>query len=340
MVVGFGLLLFVGILVSDHFSTAQKQENANLVSADRTRDRVSRPVSIAAMPVAGVTAVQPAEVMPGTTPSDVRRASNESTPAAPKTVSPDVRPIPNLPNAPAAEPPVSVVDKSKAEKGKTPKVQESEPGVRLHPIAEGETLYSICAKTYGDGSLWKELAEYNKKALPNPTQLRKGVTLRLPPVEQLRRGGAVASTNKGARVNAAPASGEMSALKAPSSSGGVPSKEVPLLAAADIASVDMNPAVLEAPGGVVEVDTTSGKHAAKPSAAQPESKKAAPKHEAKKSVATQDYVVQKGDTLASIARKKLGKNGKWQDIVAVNGSALNDPAALSPGTTIKIPRSS
>jgi hypothetical protein len=61
MVVGFGLLLFVGILVSDHFSTAQRQETANLVgNTDRARGNGSRPISITAVPMAGATAVQPA----------------------------------------------------------------------------------------------------------------------------------------------------------------------------------------------------------------------------------------------------------------------------------------
>ncbi|MCE9619875.1 MAG: LysM peptidoglycan-binding domain-containing protein [Planctomycetes bacterium] len=343
MVVGFGLLLFVGILVSDHFSTAQRQENANLVTADRTRERVSRPISIAAMPVAGVNAIQPAEVMPGNTPNDVRRTSNENT-AAPdaRTPNSDVRPIPNLPN-PAPETPVTTVDKSKATK-----VQESEPGVQLHPIAEGETLYSICAKTYGDGTLWKELAEYNKKALPNPAQLRKGVTLRLPPAEKLRHGSAVASTTKGARVSATPSEQENAALHSNSASGSKASPNVQLLAASDLASVDMNPPVIGERTSVVEVEPKSLKSPAKSSVVEPDpkstktaAKTAAPKSASKSAASSSGgdtYVVQKGDTLASISRKKLGKNGKWQDIVAANESTLSNPAALSPGMTIKLPK--
>ena len=167
MVVGFGLLLFVGILVSDHFSTAQRQGGADLAGNDRTRIRVTRPISIA--PMAGATTVQPTEVMAANPPSDVRPTSNLI--AAPQQEVPrtttSVRPISNVPNT-APETVIATTEKSK-----TTKVQESEPGVQLHPIAEGETLYSICAKEYGDGSLWKELAEYNKKALPNAAKLRR-----------------------------------------------------------------------------------------------------------------------------------------------------------------------
>ena len=248
MVVGFGLLLFVGILVSDHFSTAQRQETANLVgNTDRARGNGSRPISITAVPIAGVTAVQPAEVMPTNVPGDLRTVSNKnSSETVAPTANPNVRPIPNVPYVDQGIAPATV------EIAKTVKVQEGEPGVRLHPIAVGETLYSICAAAYGDSSLWKALAEYNKKTLPNPEKLRKGVTLRLPPVEQLRRGAVVASTTKGARVSTTPQEQENAALRLNTQTS-KPAQEIPLLAAADIASVEMSPRATANPTGVIEV---------------------------------------------------------------------------------------
>ena len=61
LVVGFGLLLFVGILVSDHFSAAQRQETTKLSASDTGRDRAARPITIAAVtpPAASATTVQP-----------------------------------------------------------------------------------------------------------------------------------------------------------------------------------------------------------------------------------------------------------------------------------------
>jgi nucleoid-associated protein YgaU len=50
------------------------------------------------------------------------------------------------------------------------------------------------------------------------------------------------------------------------------------------------------------------------------------------------YVVEKGDTLGSIAKKKLGKSSKWKDIATANSSSLSNPAALSPGMTIRLPK--
>ena len=36
------------------------------------------------------------------------------------------------------------------------------------------------------GNLWKELADFNKSTISNPTKLRKGTTIRLPSVNVLR----------------------------------------------------------------------------------------------------------------------------------------------------------
>ena len=326
MVVGFGLLLFVGILVSDHFSTAQRQETANLASKDRAREHGSRPISITAVPIAGVTAVQPAEVMPTNVPGDLRTVSNKNTSeTVPPTANPNVRPIPNVPYVDQGIAPATV------EIAKTVKVQEGEPGVRLHPIAVGETLYSICAAAYGDSSLWKALAEYNKKTLPNPEKLRKGVTLRLPPVEQLRRGSVVASTTKGARVSTTPQEQENAALRLNTQTS-KPAQEIPLLAAADIASVEMSPRATANPTGVIEVAMSKSGAGAKSAVTKSSSKE-------NNVGSTEDlYVVEKGDTLGSIAKKKLGKSSKWKDIATANGSALSDPAVLSPGMTIRLPK--
>ena len=325
MVVGFGLLLFVGILVSDHFSTAQRQGSANLDRPDPSRIRVARQISIA--PIAGATTVQTTEVMAANTSNDVRPTSNLI--AAPQQEVPrttGVRPISNVPNTA----PETVI--ASTEKSKTTKVQESEPGVQLHPIAEGETLYSICAKEYGDGSLWKELAEYNKKALPNAAKLRKGVTLRLPPVEQLRRGAVLASTVKGARVSVTPQEQEGAALHGSANLNSKFNEQAPLLAAADIASVEMSPTKTGAQGGVIEVVVANAKPAATKTSTQVTS------NQANKSATATTYVVQKGDTLSSIAKNKLGKTSRWKEIADANGSTLSNPTALSPGMSIQIPQ--
>lgn len=282
LVVGFGLLLFVGILVSDHFSAAQRQETTKLSASDTGRDRAARPITIAAVtpPAASATTVQPEPM--ATNVSNVQPTHG-------------VTPISSQPE-PVRQ--TLVVEPVVAAK---PKTQESEPGVRMHPIAEGETLFSICKKEYNDGSLSVALAKYNKNVIPDPKKLRKGVTIRLPSVETLRGEG------KSTRAEAAPKQGA--------------SNEVPALAAADVIAIESG----AAPGGVVNVELAAGGKSAAKSAT-----KATTSNDASKG---STYTVRKGDTLYSIAQRELGSKGRWQEIAALNGG--ND--SLKPGATIKLP---
>ncbi len=49
-----------------------------------------------------------------------------------------------------------------------------------HVVQRGDTLYKLAEKYYGDGSLWKEIHEANKKSIPNPDRLELGQRLVIP----------------------------------------------------------------------------------------------------------------------------------------------------------------
>jgi tetratricopeptide (TPR) repeat protein len=53
--------------------------------------------------------------------------------------------------------------------------------------------------------------------------------------------------------------------------------------------------------------------------------------------ASRTYVVQEGDTLASISRKFYKSSGRWKKIRDANKSAIDNPAKLKPGMTLTIP---
>jgi LysM repeat protein len=184
LVVGFGLILFVGILISDHFSTVRTQRPADLTSTPASIDqsfvggRVNDPNLIELMPFAAPTpalntgtlsaANTPNEtarpehvnnVLPGVLPGpedsaqDVRIASqNQSTPTVP----------PGFIAAPAEPEPIPV---------------------HLHEIRDGETLYAICRKYYGDVTRINALAKFNDIA--DPAALSSGRKLQIPPVEAI-----------------------------------------------------------------------------------------------------------------------------------------------------------
>ena len=52
----------------------------------------------------------------------------------------------------------------------------------------------------------------------------------------------------------------------------------------------------------------------------------------------QTYVVQHGDTLASISRKFYKTSTHWKQILDVNRDVINDPKKLAPGQTLVIPK--
>ena len=243
LVLGFGLLLFVGILLSDHFSAAQRREHADLATAspDRSSRALTEPITLQALPV-----------VQRNTVSGVGQYSSDGM----QTDGMQTQPLGGqTPVAPA--PPVVPAE--------------------LYTIKAGESLYKICQAKYGDGSLWKSLAEFNSNVIPNPTKLRAGVTIRIPSASVLR--------------------GEAPAT--------APTQQMPY----DVQGMSAGDA---APIGV-----------------QPQPEPPAP--------ATRDYTVQKGDTLTTIASKKLGSKSKWKLIADANRDRLNDPHNLVPGTVIRLP---
>ncbi len=144
VVLGFGLLLFVGILVSDHFSASQRRVSTALAARTPVREsRSSEPVSIQAIqyPQQAIAPVMPRGHENGVLPGQMIVAH---------------------PTADVGVP------------------------AELYTLKDGETLYKICQSKYGNGNLWKELAEFNKGTVSNPTKLRKGMTLRLPSVHVLK----------------------------------------------------------------------------------------------------------------------------------------------------------
>jgi nucleoid-associated protein YgaU len=50
------------------------------------------------------------------------------------------------------------------------------------------------------------------------------------------------------------------------------------------------------------------------------------------------YEVATGDTLSSIARKKLGDGSRWKEIYELNRERISDPANIFVGTTLRLPK--
>lgn len=144
LVLGFGLLLFVGILVSDHFSAAQKRSTPDLAGTSMAQNPARQPE----------VNLQPLQA---NTPTVVSLDSEQATPGI----------YPVQPQG------VAVV----AQPEQASPVQEGAP----HVIQQGETLYEICSRHYGNGNLWKDVLRANGMTEDDSRRLKNGSTIMLPP---------------------------------------------------------------------------------------------------------------------------------------------------------------
>lgn len=274
LIIGFGLLLFVGILVSDHFSTGRRQEAANLVLQRGERQRPE--ISLTPMGAANSPTVVKA---PEAEHPESRTASNTRTgPAVPPTGGLEgpaggTRGAPT----PTGEGSELVAIVPPPQGGSATGPASGQADVKFHPVKEGETLYKIALAEYGDGSVWQALADFNKSAVPDPARMRNGTTIRIPPIEVLKPGAK--------------------------------------------AMAKSTPRVEESAGALERVDKP-GTKPTEPGAGT--------------AVAT-SYTIQKGDTIFSIASRKLGSKGKWKELAELNRDVVKDPDSLVPGTVIKLP---
>jgi len=158
-VIGFGLMLFVGILVSDHFS-AQRFDPATVAEA-QPKSAETEPVQL--------DAVGGDALVAGTI--DLGKDGTST-----------------LPDAPA--PGDAVLGDTVAQQVGLPVEVAKADGtpVKFHKVQKGETYWSIAAREYGDGSLATKLQDDNTAVSPDAAKLALTADLRIPPIDVLKPG--------------------------------------------------------------------------------------------------------------------------------------------------------
>jgi nucleoid-associated protein YgaU len=165
LVVGFALILLVGILVSDHFSTARRQESAELT---RVAD-IPNPVRWEDPELIALRTGQ-TELMGEAAATGRGSAWNEPQPRV---------------NDPMAGSTPQRIEMGSPMVG-LPRDQIEQLPYTFHDVERGESLTSICQKHYGDVSLVNELARYN--GIDDPNRLSANHRLRIPAASVLVRG--------------------------------------------------------------------------------------------------------------------------------------------------------
>lgn len=313
LIVGFALVLLVGILVSDHFSSARKARIAKI--EPETMPAPAPVVSIPAPGPAPEVRVSPAAADPAlqlilgsSTPATTGPTTPTPAPMTPLVTTPPAATTP-LAAGPSTPPPGSAASPEpstlreeinqsggrlvKAADGtwdihlpngvingqsNAPKTQpladsRIEP-LKTHVVKSGESLFQITAKYYGNGNLWKDVAKFNN--MDKAGTIRPGLAIK------------------------------------------IPSKDVLLGRAV---AVQPSPALKVLP------TPTEKKAAPKPATT--------PDRFTKPKIDLASYTVRKGDTLGEISLKTLGTSRRWQEIADLNN--LDDEDAISAGTVLKIP---
>jgi nucleoid-associated protein YgaU len=320
LVVGFGLILFVGILISDHFSVARTQATANLANqkiadplVSRTRDE---PDLISLKPPPTRVEAQPdlAPPQPAVNPSEFalhaslagesmspeqrsmvdrsvdlsshRVAGAPDSDAAEARIPDGVEPVPSDPASSASTQQLAMSTVRTREavpielEGFVPVANESEVAVNLKDVQFHDVR--------GGESLFAICKQYY-----DDTSLTDALAKfnKMSDASQIR---------SGRRLMIPPASalGGKTTTVAASDAGATP--KVAESAAKSSALVKM---------------TTE-----KPA------KAAAPK----------TYTVKAGDSLSSIAQRFLGDREKWRDLHKLNRKVIDDPDSLKVGTVIKL----
>jgi nucleoid-associated protein YgaU len=218
LILGFAVVLVVGVLLSDHLSGARKAQPdqldpaTNLALLDDSTRRVTEPPSLVLVDPRGrPVAIDPAPAANIETPVDAQIASADAVPE-PFSDSTMFKPVSSAesdpgrlaqlqqelagtftdlangrgPEAAAAidSAPPTIKMTAKPEPKRQP-VDNGAAPLRTYTIRANDTLWSIAQRTLGDGFRHKELAALNKDRIGPDGELRVGASLRLPADAQL-----------------------------------------------------------------------------------------------------------------------------------------------------------
>lgn len=185
LVVGFGLILFVGILISDHFAPSPNRTNAELgdpsLAARGQRERALTELS-PRPPVAGNSG---GDLAVGGLGGGTGRIAGERTlgnegggplPDDGLALGPGIH-VPGGPEPLSPEEARARLGRG-GQRGEGLSDDLGPAADRLYVVRQGDTLYGISRRELGDGAQWTRIRDAN--GLKESQPLRVGSTLRLP----------------------------------------------------------------------------------------------------------------------------------------------------------------
>ena len=294
LIVGFSLVLVLGVLISDHFSKARTGQPLIVEITDPVSSPFGPRTASASQQLPGSTlpptqtptltqggADRAIDPLPGLRQPQTSGQSKATEISMGGTGSPT-----SLTNVTTTPLPVGATPVPAGPSGNSG-LPISTGVLKRYEVKKDDYIFTIAKKFYGDGNLWTSLRDYNKGRVTESGGMREGITLEIPPRDVLEGK---------ARL------GDPRLSPIPPAPGTAPQSFTP------------------------KADPTTNKPDAKLD----------PKADPKAAGYT-TYTVQDGDTLYSIARKKLGSTKRVQDLIDANKSTLSTPDELKVGMSIRIP---
>jgi len=211
LIIGFTLILLVGVLISDHLSGARtatisgvERDEAGLFDTELVSTEspvapfhIGSPSGKRAEPGADADRPSGQSIAKGDPPA---QQSERSAPFSIDQSSPNSGLLAEIAGRAGTgtsgvlDLPIQKAPLVRTEPQVGPKVEPSpEPPVRWHTVAEGESLWSIAERYYASGAYWQRLAEHNADRIGSAGTIRAGIRIQIPELEGVRtRAGASA----------------------------------------------------------------------------------------------------------------------------------------------------
>ncbi|MEX0887250.1 MAG: LysM peptidoglycan-binding domain-containing protein [Phycisphaeraceae bacterium] len=333
LLVGMGLILLIGVIVSDHWAVVQRQAPAELtglaeqaqhsihhVRQDATNRATARAPAVPAGPASPSRRQGPVP-----TPAELEqlartRAGDSLHPAlvvgqgGRVGSAPDAGDTPREPRKPAWSQP-----------GEQPPAAPPAPEI-THRVERGESLYRIAERYYRNGDYWHSIVEANPDLINDDGQVRAGDELVIPNragLVELEGFEPAGPAERMIRITDLPRDRQAPAAEIEVGRGDTLSG----LAAVHLGSSARWRELLEANRDKLDsaeqlwAGMTLRVPGASPSRSTP----------------PRVYTVRAGDSLTRIAARELGDAARWREIFDANRDQLSSPDAVREGQRLRLP---